>query len=127
MGSGVRGLTTKQNIIKNLSRLAILSLILFTVIKLLFIINFEVDERWYARFPRAIKGTNTSYIGDDLRMKKETPEEIMAQKKNLTRANFLPLLHKDKLAIADKILTIRNEIKQKNITVLDIWKYIYEK
>lgn len=101
--------------------------ILFISVKLLYRLNFEVDERWYARFPRAVEGADISYIGDDLRTKKEDAEELIKQKKNLTRANLFPILFEFKIDLPSKLGTIKAEASQKDITVVDFWKYIYEK
>lgn len=121
-----RLLSGKPSLI-HILKTALFSIALFISVRSLFYINFQADERWYERFPRAVKGVNISYIGDDLRTKKEDPAEIIAQKKDLTRGNFLPYLSKNKINISDKIDIIKREINQKDITVVDFWKYIYER
>jgi hypothetical protein len=127
MAGGIEGLIAQGALLKRITRVTILTIILFSMVKLCYLLNFEVDERWYARFPRAVKGVNISYIGDDLRTKKENPLDIIAQKKNLTEGNLLPRLYKGKINIPAKLVTIKRETKQRDITVVDIWKYIYEK
>jgi hypothetical protein len=127
IGSGLDELSRKEPVSKKIIRLSILCVIILALVKLFYNIDFEVDQRWYVRFPRAIEGKNISYIGDDLRTKKEDLQEVLAQKRDLTRGNLFPRINKTDIVFPDKIATIKKEMKQKSITVVDIWRYIYEK
>lgn len=115
------------NVKKDISKILFLSIILIIAVKLLFYLDFGIDQRWYIRFPRAIKGTNFSYVGDDLRTKFEAPSELIAQKKNLTQGNIFPWMSANVMLIPYKLSIIKEEINQKDITTVDFWKYIYEK
>lgn len=125
--SGIEEFYPSKRVTINISRIALLSASLFIAVKLLSYLNFNVDERWYMRFPRAIKGANISYIGDDLRTEREDAAELIVQKKILTRGNLFPVFYKSKINISDKIKNIQGEMRQREITVVDFWKYIYEK
>lgn len=110
----------------NILKTATLSAILIILVKLAFCINFDADERWYARFPRILRQGSISYIGDDLRTKKEDSKELLTQKYELTKANIFPRFFKQKinaLAVLDKI---KKEIIKKDMHVIDFWKYVYE-
>lgn len=124
---GLDNIFANQNNSKNIFKIASFSIIIFLITKLLFYSNFEVDLRWYTRFPRAIKGVNISFIGDDLRTKKEDPLALLIQKKILTQGNFLPRFCKNEIDIPNKLKKIKEELLQTDITTIDFWKYIYEK
>ncbi len=124
---GLENLFFGQSTFRRIFKIASFSIIIFAITKLLFYSNFEVDQRWYMRFPRAIKGINISFIGDDLRTKKEDSNELLIQKKILTQGNFLPRFCKNEINIQDKLRKFKEEFKQTDITTIDFWKYIYEK
>jgi len=127
IAAGLKGLFSKETLKSNLAGIILLSIAVFILVKTLAFSDFEVDQRWYERFPRAVEGKNISYIGDDLRTKKEDPAELLAQKKILTQGNLLPRLNKTDIDLQQKIKIIKQESNQKEITIVDIWKYIYEK
>lgn len=127
IGLGMDEFFSQKDKTKNIFKIALLSAILFICVKTLFHYEFAVDQRWYLRFPRAIKGTEFSYIGDDLRTKFEDPAELALQKKILTRGNFLPSLKEIKINVPNTLKTIKKEISTKDIITVDFWKYIYEK
>lgn len=127
IAAGLKDFFSEENLKAKLTGTILLSIALFIAVKALSHSDFEVDQRWYERFPRAVEGINISYIGDDLRTKKEQPAELLAQKKSLTRGNLLPKLYKGKMDFPQKFETIKREARQKDITAVDIWKYIYEK
>ena len=127
IAAGIEGLSSKEKLKSKLAGVIVLSIVLFFVIRSLASFDFEVDQRWYERFPRAVEEKDISYIGDDLRTKKEDPAELLEQKKSLTQGNLLPRLNKTPIDLLEKIQTIKQEMKQKEITLVDIWRYIYEK
>lgn len=127
VSAGLENILSARLILSRIAKIALLSALLFIAVRAVSYFDFSADERWYTRFPRAVKGTNISYIGDDLRTKKEDPGEVIAQKKNLTRGNFLPQIPNGKIDIPGKISLIKQEMNQRDITVVDFWKYIYEK
>ena len=127
IAAGLEDFLSKDTLKKKLTGLILLSAALFIMVKLLYYPDFKADSRWYERFPRAVEGKNISYIGDDLRTKKEDPAELLAQKKYLTKGNFLPRLHREEINFPQKFETMKREAGQKEITVVDIWKYVYEK
>ncbi|MFH1045345.1 MAG: hypothetical protein V1727_00085 [Candidatus Omnitrophota bacterium] len=127
IAAGIEDLFSKGKLKSRLTSLILLSIAVFFLIRSLASSDFEADQRWYERFPRAVEGKNISYIGDDLRTKKEDPAELLDQKRILTQGNLLPKLDKTGIDLLKKIQIIKQETKQKGITVVDIWKYIYEK
>ncbi|MFC1576256.1 hypothetical protein ACFL3J_01145 [Candidatus Omnitrophota bacterium] len=127
MSFGVWWLFEKKFIRKNIVKTALLTILFILVIKLGSHADFAVDERWYVRFPRAAGKNKMSYIGDDLRTEPESPEMLERQKKELTRANLLPKVDVQKVDLASALNAAKQEFGQKNITVVDYWKYIYEK
>lgn len=127
MSFGIEKLFSAQNKLRSLSQVIFLTASIFLLIRLVSFLDFTVDERWYVRFPRILEGKNISYIGDDLRTKKENPGELIAQKNNLTKGNLFPRLYYNKINISEKIGAIKQELVQKDITVVDFWRYIYEK
>ncbi|MBN3039887.1 MAG: hypothetical protein JW867_02045, partial [Candidatus Omnitrophica bacterium] len=127
IAAGIENLFSVRKLKKKLTAVALLSIAIFFSIKSLAYFDFKVDQRWYKRFPRAAEGKNISYIGDDLRTKKEDPAELLDQKRILTQGNLLPRLNKTPIDLLEKIQIIKQEMKQKEITLVDIWKYIYEK
>ena len=127
IASGLEAFFSKENLKSKLAGIILLSIILFIAVKALHSSDFEMDQRWYQRFPRAVEGKNISYIGDDLRTKKEDPVELLAQKMILTEGNLLPKLGKTDIDLQQKIQRMKQETNQKEITIVDIWKYIYER
>lgn len=127
IGLGIKELFLEEHKRKTILKIVLLSVILFAGVKILSLYEFAVDQRWYSRFPRAVKGTEFSYIGDDLRTKFEDPAELAAQKKVLTRGNLLPEFKKIEINIPNTLKTIKKEISTTDITTVDFWKYIYEK
>jgi len=101
----------------------LLSCTLFVSVTALANIDFEVDERWYERFPRA-KENIMSFIGDDLRTKPENNTSLSQQRKKLTQANIFPAFDMKNLFAVD-VNTIRSEQSQKSLRTVDFWKYIY--
>jgi hypothetical protein len=112
---------------KYVLKIALLSAVFFIGMKLISTQEFEADQRWYIRFPRAIKGMEFSFIGDDLRTKFEDPKELYEQRKDLTRGNLLPKLTLSGIDLQGTLKTIKKEITTEDISTVDIWKYIYEK
>jgi glucan phosphoethanolaminetransferase (alkaline phosphatase superfamily) len=125
--AGLNNLLTYQKLKKKMITLILLCIAIFCAVKIISSQEFSVDMRWYERFPRALEGKNISYIGDDLLTKKEDPQELLAQKKRLTRGNFSPELYSGRIDFKDTLQAMKREWGQKNITVVDIWKYVYEK
>jgi len=124
---GIAGLFLEKHKTKTILKIALLSTIIFASVKIISRYEFDADQRWYARFPRVVKGAEFSYIGDDLRTKFEDPAELAAQRKVLTRGNLLPELKKIEINIPNTLKTIKKEISTKEISTVDFWKYIYEK
>lgn len=127
IGLGIDEFFLQENKTKLILGIILLSTILFISVKALTNYEFEADQRWYLRFPRTVKGTEFSYIGDDLRTKFEDPAELALQKKILTQGNFFPSLKETKINIPNTLKTIKKEISTKDIITVDFWKYIYEK
>jgi len=107
-------------------QLLALSLLIFLAVKCLFYIDFPADPRWYMRFPRVLRGGEISYIGYDLRTKKEDPQELRLQKRELTMANLLPRFDSLRIDAFGVIGRIKKEIVQRDVAAIDYWKYIYE-
>lgn len=127
IGLGIEGLFLEKRKTKTILKIALLSILLFVSVKIISRYEFPVDQRWYARFPRAIKGTEFSYIGDDLRTKFEDPVQLAAQREILTRGNLMPEFKKIEINLPDALRTITEEFSTKDIVTVDFWKYIYEK
>jgi len=123
---GIENFLRAKYIRKIALKTAVSSLVLVILVRLAFYLSFDADERWYTRFPRILKQGTMSYIGDDLRTKKEDPKELLAQKHELTKANIFPEFFKQKIDIFNALDKIKKEIVQKDIRVIDFWKYIYE-
>lgn len=127
MSIGIERFFVKKHLLRYTGAILLISFVLSLAVSSARNLNFEEDSRWYKRFPRAIKGTNFSFIGDDLRTKFEAPEELVNQKNRLTKANFLPRIDFAPIDSVNTLKTIFNEFGTKEIKTVDFWKYIYEK
>jgi len=126
MSFGLEALFTNRHSVKRWLGVVVSCLVIFTVAKALSYIDFTVDPRWYVRFPRVLRAQEISYIGDDLRTKKEDLQEVLAQKKELTSANLLPRPYRTGVDIHAIMKKMKSEISQRDIAAIDYWKYIYE-
>ena len=86
--------------------------------------DFEVDERWYERFPRATRN-EMSFIGDDLRTQRESADMLEKQRSMLARANIFPRVNVPDFAAKNVFEAVRKERKEESLTMVDYWKYIY--
>ncbi len=127
IAAGLNSLLSYQKLKKKMSILILLSIAIFCVLKIISGQEFQADMRWYERFPRAKVEMDISYIGDDLRTRTEDAGELLSQRERLTKGNFSPELSAEKIDYPEKLRTMERELKQKKITVVDIWKYVYEK
>lgn len=127
LGLGIEKFFVTKRLLRYTTAVLLISLILFLGVTSAKNLNFEEDARWYERFPRAIKGTSFSFIGDDLRTKTEDPAELEAQKELLTKANFLPRIAFAPINTIDTLKITFKEFNLKKIETVDFWKYIYEK
>lgn len=116
-------------------RLGAWTLAMFAVVRLCATVEAPADERWYVRFPNAALATNpdaqaglTEDERNDWRyfQSYETPEEIARERSKLTAARpwpapYLPV----SWSVPDALAKIRAEAGEHDLTVLEIWGYIY--
>ena len=108
------------------TKLGILIIILVLISTFTISQNYELDQRWYERFPKAAADSYNKYENkidlDEFKFfqSKETIKELNSQKEFLDKT-YLPFL---KMPSKNRI-NISNELKKENINVFVIWKYIY--
>jgi hypothetical protein len=115
--------------------LAATTLVLGGFVKLCGTVEAPADERWYVRFPNAALATNpdaqaglTEDERNDWRyfQSYETDEEVAREREKLTAAypwpaRYLPV----SWSVPDAVARIARESGEHELTVLEIWGYIY--
>jgi len=123
---GLEWIMDRRYAAKDILRISSYALLLIFAIKLIFYAEFDADPRWYLRFPRILGSGEISFIGDDLRTKAEDADELLGQKKDLTKANIFPSIRIHSIDMTEALKKAAKEFQQKDISVVDFWKYIYE-
>jgi hypothetical protein len=123
MGYGLRHIFSLEKPLKSFIFIFSSCLLLFISLQLLRSVDFEVDQRWYQRFPRAHEEI-MSFIGDDLRTETEKDADLKEQKKDLTKGNIFPSI-KSPTITPIQMNDMRAELNQKSLRTIDFWKYIY--
>jgi hypothetical protein len=115
--------------------LLLLAALVFGAVKACALLDAPADERWYVRFPNAALATNPGAqrgLAEDERndwiyfQSYETPDEVARERAKLTAgwpwpARYLPVSWSPGPALSK----IAAESGQKQLTVLEIWGYIY--
>lgn len=125
---------------ENLKRLrawlavGLLSLALFSGVRLVRTLDFPADARWYERFPHAarndsgLRGLPQSKRKDwEFFYTRETSEEILEEKVHMTSPAPWPRLYRPCVSIgSDVAYRIIKEPFEREHSALAVWSYIYE-
>ena len=120
---------------RQLLRVAMLSLVVFAGVKALGQVEAPADQRWYVRFPNADAAKNpdaqeglAETERNDWRyfQSYETAEEIRRERDKLRAARPFPARYLPvSWDVPEALGEIRGEAWRRDLTVLEIWGYIY--
>ncbi|PLW79419.1 hypothetical protein C0585_07775 [Candidatus Woesearchaeota archaeon] len=119
--------------LKKLDKKKIITFSVILIFSLIFLqiisnINFEKDDRWYERFPKA--GSIEEFNYEDPLMRDEwqyfhtdeSIQEIETQKNILTYPNFLPQYN---ILSLPNLNNIYNELNNEKLVLNEVWDHIY--
>jgi len=135
VAAGVAALMDRLQFKRRLVTVGVLAALLFGGVQLVGAVDAPQDERWYVRFPNADKNKNPAAqegLSEDQRndwvyfQSYENAEEIARERKKLTQgwpwpAQYLPL----NWDFGREWNEMSKEAYEKDLTVLEIWGYIY--